>query len=325
MMMTLRYHPIGKRLTPGAGGYLLGGLLNMMGLFASAAHATGFEPLPIDGVPLENGKSAYILCNDTGKFDPASHHDIPHKPTPSNSNTCAVFPDREIVAPLPDFSLVKHASRQALMNNALTGHQDKKVASVMDFVWRNPAAGECIYGTKVLALSSKDADYNTQLAGKQFFKISDIARGGFAGQALEVAYTVYSSSAEPVYRIGRSFTSVQYRKHAGFQRQPPIEPAYHRAINGVESKQRVAPDPGQQSASLNDNWVNFTTSVGLTKRPASPTLYIKARCGDETPVELSGAIRLRQTMPPFIELSVPGFAPPGATLDEIPEHETAKP
>lgn len=278
-------------------------------MFLSTAHATGFEPLPVSGKLLENGSSAYILCNATGKFDPESRHIAPRKPTVDHSNTCAIFPDNEIAAPLPGFKLLKHASRQVVMNNALTGRTDKKVASVMDVVWRNANAGECIYGTRILTSSSADADYNTQMPGKQFFRITDIARGGFAGQVIEVAYAMYATGAEPVYRIGRTFTAVQYYKRPGYERQPLTEPAFHEAINGVESSGRAVPSFSQQTASLNDNWVNFTTLVGLPKRPVSPMLYVKASCNNETPAEQPGAIRLRQTIAPFVELSVPGFVP----------------
>ncbi|WP_407994766.1 hypothetical protein [Methylobacillus sp. Pita1] len=278
-------------------------------MFLSTAHATGFEPLPISGVLLEHGSSAYTLCNATGKFDPEGRHMAPRKPTAEHSNACAIFPENEIAAPLPGFKLFKHANRQVMMNNSLTGQTDKKIASVMDVVWRNPAAGECIYGTRVLALSSADADYNAQLPGKQFFRITDIARGGFAGQDIEVAYAMYATGAEPVYRIGRSFTAVQYYKRPGYERQPLTEPAFREAINGVETTERAVPSFSQQTASLNDDWVNFTTLVGLPKRPASPMLYVKAPCNNETPAEQPQAIRLRQAIAPFVELSVPGFVP----------------
>ncbi|MFL9609872.1 hypothetical protein ACKF11_07270 [Methylobacillus sp. Pita2] len=283
-------------------------------MFLSTGHATGFEPLPISGVLLDHGSSAYILCNTTGKFDPESRHMAPRKPTVGHSNTCAIFPDNEISAPLPGFKLLKHANRQVVMNNALTGQTDKKIANVMDVVWRNLAVGECIYGTRVLALSSADADYNAQLPGRQFFRVTDIARGGFAGQNIEAAYATYATGAESVYRIGRTFTAVQYFKRPGYERQPLTEPAFSDAINGVETTGRAVPSFSQQTASLNDDWVNFTTLVGLPKRPASPMLYVKAPCSNETPAEQPQVIRLRQAIAPFIELSVPGFVP-GHTIN----------
>lgn len=269
--------------------------------------ATGFEPLPISGVLRDDGTSAYILCNASGKFDESKNHNIPRKPTLSQSNTCAIFPANDIAAPLPGFNLLKHASRQVVMNNALTGYADKKIASVLDIVWRNQASSECIYGTRVLAFSSADADYNDQLPGKQYFRITDIARGGFAGREVEVAYALTASGAEPIYRVGRSYTAVQYYKRPGYQRQPLIEPAFHNAINGVDSTEHITPEFRQQSASLNENWVNFTTLIGLPKRPASPMMYVKAACSSAPPTEQPATIRLRQAISPFIELNVPGF------------------
>lgn len=282
--------------------------------------AAGFVPLPATGVAVENGTSTYILCNVSGRFDPDSRHSLSHKPTPEKNNTCAVFPESEISAPLPGFSLTSHASRQAVMNHALTGFEDKKIASVMDIVWRNDASGECIYGTKVIMLSSTDADYNADMPGKQFFRVTDIARSGFVGQEITAAYAVSSPSTEPVYRIGRSFTAVQYHKRSGYQRQPLTESEFSKAFNGIDAAGKAVPEPQQQSASLNDNWVDFTTLAGLPKRPASPMLYVKAPCSSETPLEQAGAIRLRQAVPPFIELSVPGFVPRDATA-----HATSQP
>lgn len=310
-MLTLAAFPTSK---PGIRCKLRAGL-GIAGMCALAVHAAGFEPLPASGVKLENGNSAYMLCNASGKFDPASRYGIPNKPTLGSHNTCALFTANGIAEPLPGFTLVRHASRQVVMNHELTGNADKKVASVTDLVWRNAEAGECIFGTQALTLSSADADYNTQTPGKQFLRITDIARGGFAGQDIAVAYAVHASKADPVYRVGRSFTSVQYYKRSGYQRQPLTEPAFTGAINGVETAKSALPAVAQQSAALNDNWVDFTTLAGLPKRPASPMTYIKTRCEQDAIVELDDAIRLRQTAAPFIELSVPGFALPGATLD----------
>ncbi|MCB5187942.1 hypothetical protein LG200_07980 [Methylobacillus caricis] len=300
-------------------------LLGLANLCPALALATGFVELPAEGFAVEDGTSAYTLCNSSGKFSPHGQADIPRsniplKPTPAVSNTCAVFPSNEITAPLEGYTLVTHAVRQAVMNNAYTAYKDKKIASVTEFVWRNQAQTECIYGTRVITLSSADADFNEQKKGRQYFRISDVARGGLSGLPVEAAYSLYSSTAEPVYRIGRTFTAVQYKNGQHYARQPRTSPAYQQAINGLADPGRnsAVPTAAQQSASLNDNWVNFTTVIGLPKRPASAMLYVKTACSAEAPVTLPDAIRLRQTTAPFIELSVPGFVPPGGKIEAGP-------
>ncbi|MCB5183837.1 hypothetical protein LG201_01305 [Methylobacillus gramineus] len=291
-------------------------IMAVVGTYPTLALATGFVALPAEGFAVEDGTSAYTLCNNSGKFNPDGRSQIPLKPTPTVSNTCAVFPQSDLTAPLEGYTLVTHAVRQAVMNNDYTDHADKKIASVVEFVWRNQSQTQCIYGTKVISLSSQDADYDTQKKGRQYFRISDVARGGFGGLPIEAAYALTSSSAEPVYRIGRTFTAVQYKKGPHYARQPKTIPAFHQAINGLERKEpdTAASIASHQSAALNDNWVNFTTAIGLLKRPASAMLYIKTDCSAEAPATLPDAIRLRQTIAPFIELNVPGFVPPGATI-----------
>ena len=286
-----------------------------IGVASTAVYGQGFVALPSTGFQLERGVSAYTLCNETGRFSstgPAK----PIAPTETAHNACALFPANELRAPAPGFSLVTHAVREASVNNSHTGGTDRKIANVTDFVWRNAEQTECIYGAKVVTLLGKDADQDPTRPGTQYFEINDFVRGGFAGMPVEAAYASHAGSAHPVYRIGRTFTSVQYRRGNGYGyvKQPPTEPAFEQAINGVASESDETPARSEQSASLNDNWVDFTTRIGLPRYPASAMFYVKTTCSAEAPQTVPDAIRLRQTTAPFTEVSLPGFVPPGGIV-----------
>ncbi|GEM_PF-3567458 len=294
-------------------------------IWLPTAAATGFVALPLQGFSLEDGsRSAYTLCNDTGKYSAKYSAKYSEKssaklsttaiPVPASAdaaNTCAIFVDSELQAPLPGYELLAHAMRQAIMNNAHTGFQDKKIATVSELVWRNDEQGQCLFGSRVITLSSADADYDSQTPGKQYFRISDVAHGGFGhdaadGKLLEVAYAQHASKARPVYRVGRSFSAVSYQAGNSL-RLPPLAAQATPAINT------------EQLAALDSDWVNFTTEIGLPKHPVSPMLYIKTACAAGKPQTLPDLIRLRQAdRAPLIELSLPGFAPPEASgLKEI--------
>lgn len=289
-------------------------------IWLPTAAATGFVALPLQGFSLEDGsRSAYTLCNDTGKYSAKfsakysekssaklSTTSIPVPASADAANTCAIFVGSELQAPLPGYELLAHAMRQAIMNNAHTGFQDKKIATVSELVWRNDEQGQCLFGSRVITLSSADADYDSQTPGKQYFRISDVAHGGFGhdaadGKLLEVAYAQHASKARPVYRVGRSFSAVSYQAGSSL-RLPPLATQATPAINT------------EQFAALDSDWVNFTTEIGLPKHPVSPMLYIKTACAAGKPQTLPDLIRLRQAdRAPLIELSLPGFAPPEAS------------
>lgn len=317
-------------------------LVSLLALSSSLpAAANGFVALPLQGFTLADGsRSAYTLCNESGKFraDGKNGAGIAVKPSAQTANTCAVFIDSELQAPLPGYVLQAHAIRQGIMNNRHTAYEDKKVANVSELLWRNAELGLCLIGSRVITLSSKDADYDRQTPGKQFFRISDVAHGGFTAQPLEVAYALHASQAMPVFRIGRSFSAVSYQPGSTDLRQPLVAAsaaslAVTPAITQIET-QVDTPDADQisdqvreqalqsgpaittaQIAALDSGWVNFSTEIGLPKHPASAMLYIKTACSDQPPQTLPGLIRLRQAsrgLQAFIEISLPGFAPAAA-------------
>lgn len=234
------------------------------------------------------------------------------------------------------------------------------IGQVVERIWRKPAATSpvtptdmCILGTKISVLS--DADHDASVAGVQYFKNNDIVRGGFRGAGtVKVGYFKQAMNANRVYRVGRTFTSVQHRAYKygdtslglatlaqkqnnglGYLDLPTIGGSDTLNINGVNSP--VGPgvvattggNPALQEAQVNSNWVDFTTDSfyvdwdGLNTSPISSMTYIEFPCNSDNAATINstwvkaGAIRLRQTgqeYSPFKEISISGYAPPGATL-----------
>ncbi|MCB5183843.1 hypothetical protein LG201_01335 [Methylobacillus gramineus] len=292
-------------------------VISALGIASSQVLATGLVSLPATGVSVSGGTSAYILCNTTGNFGSG----FVTKPTTSANNVCAVFPANESTSPESGFSLVTSATRNAVMNNTYTGGVNKTVGQVTEYVWRNDAETECIYGLKI---QNHNIDYHTA-AGNQYFEVNDIARAGFSGLTISVGYSTIPTVSEPVYRIGRTFTSVQHRS-SGYASQPLTGLGSSPSINGLNSYPGTA-SASQQLADINTNWVNFTTDVNFLDDDGSTVIasgmtYVKAACNSDDPEdhEYNNAIRLRQTFQElagdgvtansFIEVPVRGFVPP---------------
>ncbi|WP_195742114.1 hypothetical protein [Methylobacillus flagellatus] len=299
-------------------------VLSALSAISMQSYATGFVNLPTTGFPVSGGTSAYTLCNTTGNFGSG----ITTKPTPSANNTCAVFPSSEIAAPETGFSFVASASRPVVMNNIYTGNTNKTVGTVTEYVWRRQTGStyECIYGAKVV---NNSTDYNTIASGNQYFEVNGIARGGFAGLPVDVAYSTIPVVSDPVYRIGRAYTSVQHRS-SSYAAQPLTGLGSYPSINGLNSYPGTA-SPTQQLADIHPNWVEFTTDVNFldddgSSVAASGMVYVKTTCSSAAPStsEHDEAIRLRQTFQelsgdgitdnPFIEVKVRGFVPPGGSI-----------
>lgn len=296
-------------------------VLGVLGL-ASVQASAGFVNLPTTGFSVSGGTSAYTPCNTSGDFGSG----IPTKPTAGA--LCAVFPASEISTPETGFSIVGSASRPVVMNNTYTGNTNKTVATVTEYVWRKQTGSnyECIYGAKV---NMNSTDYNTTAAGVQNFEVNDIARGGFAGLPVDVAYSSIPAVADVVYRVGLAYTSVQHRD-TGYSAQPLTGLGSYPSINGLNSYPGTA-SATEQLADIHTNWVDFTTDAnwldddGSTSQ-ASGMVYVKTTCTSAAPStsEADGAIRLRQTFQElsgdgvtgnfFIEVPVRGFVPPGGSV-----------
>lgn len=324
-------------------------VLGTLGM-ASASALAGFEPLPIAGSAVAAnfnypgspaGTTAYIECNVTGAYGTG----VTTPPT-SSADPCAVFPASNIesLAPISTTGwtgaqqfAIASANRPIVVNNTYTGGVNKTIGNVQEYVWRNAAQTECIYGARVVMSSAATADY-LPAAGTQNFEINDISRGGFDGLDVEVAYFYASSTSEVVFRAGRTYTAVQHRGSgiAEFAELPLTTPAYTASINGIDALPlSTVPTAAQQSASLNDSWVSFTTDANVndddgSSKAFSSMTYVKAACDSSTPVTRTGALRFRQTFQElngdgvssnrFIEAATTGFVPPTAPASIIPAH-----
>jgi hypothetical protein len=302
-------------------------VLSALGLTSYVASATGFVALPNTGFTVSGGTSAYTLCNTTGNFGSG----VPTNPTTGANNTCAVFVAAEIRSPgdAADYTGVRQypvasSTGSIIVNNTYTGGVDKNIGIYRDFLWRSTDNSECIYGVKV---ELNGTDYNSE-SDTQNFEVNDVARGGWDGLDVSAAYSTYPSIASPVYRIGLTYTAVQHRS-SGYDAQPLTGLGSSPSINGLNSYPGTA-SAAQQKADIDDNWVVFTTDANYLDDDGSTTAnsgmyYVKSDTCPATPyTQVDDAIRLRQTFQElagdgstdnsFIEISLPGYAPSGATL-----------
>ncbi len=310
-------------------------VLGTLGLVSAQTMATGLVAIPAAGF----SSTAYTSCNTTGNFGSSSTT----APTTSANNTCAVFPANDATAPVSGFTLIASANRSATMNNTYTNNTNVVVGTVQDRVWRNSAGTECIYGTKFVPAN---IDYQPTVTGTQYFEVNDIARGGFsASGSVNAGYYVLSTASpqpSPVYRIGRSYTSVQHRAlqydtaankalvGTNYVALPPSASGSTASINGedvaIGASTPASTTAAKQTAAVNSNWVDFTLDAvwadddGSTN-PLSAMTYVQAACSSAAPVAVNDAIRLRQTAQEnarFIQVSVPGFVPPSGTASPSP-------
>lgn len=270
------------------------------------------------------------------------------QPAAGVRDTCAIAPApaSDVTSPVAGFTIVTSAARTITVNNVYTGGTNKNVGTVNEYVWRNAANTECIYGAKVTLTNT---DYNTVEAGSQRFEVNDLARGGFDGLTVDAGYATIAATASPVYRIGRSYNSVQHRGVArttnnygdsgdafvgtGYLDIPSLGTTAV-SINGVNRYTGTAantlplanPIAAEQNAQVRDSWVDFTFDGNAvdddgSTNPLSAMTYVKAACTSAAPVTRTDAIRLRQTAQekaPFISVSVTGFVPPTAPATLAP-------
>lgn len=319
-------------------------VLGAFSLISAQAMSLGFESLNTVGYAVTGtgagthqptgGTTAFKICNPTGNYGSLSTG--ASLPTSTTNNTCAFVPNptTDLTAPEAGFTLVASTNRTVRMDNALTPVGGINVGTLLDVVWRNAANTTCIYGTKV---TLTNVDYNPA-AGTQRFEVNGIARGGFSGSGdVSVGYSRVSATADVVYRVGRSFTSVQHRAASlgsgtfapGYYNLPLNSPAYSASINGTNASALTVPTTAEQSADINTNWVEFSTDANFadddgSTRASSAMTYVKAGCSSAAPATVSNAIRLRQsyqeqgTTQPFIEVRVDGYVPPGGNANPAP-------
>jgi len=319
-------------------------VLGALGFVSTQAYAAGFVALSASPTG-----SAYINCYNANRVSPASTADevkgnfgsypIPSTSLPSTTvnSTCFVAkPLSDAVSPISGYTSVGFRSTNIPTSTGAGGN----IGTIVDRVWRNAANDTCIFGTRVTMIN---ADHDLVTAGTQNFEVNDIARGGFGNSGtVNVAYTIFSTTGNtsPLYRVGRTFTSVQHRALAynnttnqqvngtGYLDLPTIAGSSTLNINGVntpiDATTTASASSAQQTAQVNSNWIDFTADTvfadddGSTNALSGYT-YIQASCNatDPTTWVKTGAIRLRQTAQEnttFKEIEIDGFAPPGATV-----------
>lgn len=270
-------------------------------LFAKA----GFVGLPNAG----DATSVYVLCNPTGE-----HGFADASPPNDKNNTCSITTEELISsplnAPLKDFRLVGMLVSDVPMPARFAG-KDSAVAVLSEAIWRNKDNTECILGTH---LEMKDAP----LSNGQYWEINDIARTGFAGKEIAIAYfykphsEVLGGNTEVLFRAGRTYTSVKNSINGASLPTTKNAPSANVAISE------------NNSAGYSDNWVDFTTDLsfkdmdGIT-RAISSIFYIKYPCDGRDPVTQPNAIHLRYTGKSEIfpkEIAVPGLVPVGGVVEQ---------
>ncbi len=242
--------------------------------------------------------------------------------------------------PLPGYTLVVSASRTVPTTTGGTGN----IGTITDRIWRNASNTMCVFGARFTAIN---ADHDGSLSGTQYFEVNDIARGGFSSSGtVNVGYFLQAANAYPVFRIGRTFTSVQHRPYiygsgtlaqqqnngTGYLDLPTIG-GTGLSINGLNSPlppSTIAPSVtvAQQEALIDTNWVDFTTKVTFLNEdgsfnPVSSFTYVEAPCNGDSVATINStwvkprAFSLRQTAQrntTFKTIDVHGYAPPGAVI-----------
>lgn len=301
------------------------------------AHAA-FVTVPSAGF----ANSAYTNCYNAGRvIPPANANDtkgnfgsypiaLANYPATGSNDTCWVpKPASIFVLPAGKTGYTLVGSRTAAIPTTTGGSGN--IGTLTDIAWRNSATNMCIIGTQVVMTN---ADHDSSLAGTQYFEVNDIARGGFSGSGdVNVAYTIFANpvtTGSPVYRVGRTFTSVQHRalsydtlankelngtNYLDLPTKNSITAAYTGETSGIGPSTPASTTLATQDAAVNANYVDFTLDTvyqdddGATNI-ASAVTYIEASCS-AAPTVQSNAVRLRQTAQEnttMKEISVSGYA-----------------
>ncbi len=272
---------------------------------AQALAQTGFVTLPKH----DNAESAYVLCNPTGNFGLS----LAEAPKTDSNNTCSISTpsllDSAMNSPLEGFRLVGMMVSDIEVPKSLAG-QRPDLAVLTDAIWRNKENTECILGTH---LQMKDSP----LVNEQYWEVNDIARAGFAGGEVAIAY-FYKLAApeigggtEAIFRAGRTFTSA---KAAADKQLPSVKDAPPPNVAISESN----------TAAYSANWVTFTTDLSFkdddgTTQPNSSIFYIKYACDARDPVSKPNAIRFRtigQNGKKTVEISAPALVPVDGLVEQ---------
>ncbi len=297
--------------------------LAVIGALGASSYAqAGWVSVPDTGFT----GSAYTSCYNTGRVTPyggvanntkGNFGSYPiasaNYPASGSNDTCWVaFSGSEATLPTGKTGFSTTASVTRSIPNPVSG--GAAIGEVYDRYWRNSSTNMCIIGTRV-RMFNVDSDSAT---GTQYFEVNDVVRGGFSGSgAVNIAYTISTSpvtTVSPVFRVGRTFTSVQHRayKYDTLANKAengtnyldiPTSNSVTAAITGettpIASTTIASTTLSTQDAVVNANYIDFTADSvyadddGSTNAYSAFT-YIEAPCS-ANPTEQAGAIRLRQT------------------------------
>lgn len=284
-----------------------------------SAVAAGFETLPT------SGSSAYVSCRALNGV---------HTTFPTIADSACLAPNAIsggvsgslLFSSIPEagFILVNTGT----FSSSITAFGGT-LATLNERVWINTNTGECIYGKQILMSTLLTNDFNPYYPNSNYMEVNDFAFGGYIG-AVKGAYAVQHPAHGSVFRIGRTFTSVQRQTNSpsgplctGFLQLPISGGVLGTEINGVGAVPTcsVIPSSAQQEAPISANWVDFSTYTtagtspdGLinTARPASPNIYIKQECASGNTSLVSNSLKLRQTgriYQPWVVVTATSHAP----------------
>ncbi|MDF0377570.1 hypothetical protein [Methylophilus sp. YYY-1] len=310
---------------------------------STTAFATGLESLPAAGFTVTAGTNqaagttGWRECNTTGLYGSLDYD----APTATTDNTCAVFPSggNDPGTPVSGFTNVTLSTAKRSVTITANG---ETLATMRQRVYRNSAATECVFEKRFVMATTGSFDYNPDLTGSQRLEVNDFVLGGFSGTTdVSAGYYHSANTDSPVFRMGRSFTSVQIQGNdfdaatalnTGYVRRPVNSPAPASGteINGVGQTlvSPGTPTAAQQTAEIRTNWVDFTVDVtggvdedGTTAKD-SPFLYVRAGCGSGTEATAfpttNNTVRIRQTgqeSQPWVTVVTNGVTRSGANAN----------
>lgn len=283
--------------------------------FSAPQALAAFVTLPTSGT------TAYVQCRTTGNFGSVTDNVYP----PAGDSAC-VAPNGVGVGLAPTSSPETGFTVQSSNTGAITAFAET-LGTLNEVVFRNSGTGTCIYEKQVVMSNTGTHDYNPSRAGVNRMEVNDYAFGGYTGAA-SAAYAKANAGYSSVFRIGRTFTSVQMQAQAGapgnvaagYLVLPTAGGTVGTEINGVGQTLTPpgSPTAAQQQAPFSANWVDFTTDVTAaldedgTTNPASPNMYIKQACASATTSVVANSMKLRQTgqeTQPWVTVTVSSRAP----------------
>lgn len=310
-------------------------------------YATGLVALPTAGFTVTAGSNqvagttGWVECNTTGNYGSDSYT----APTTGANNNCAVFPGgQRNLTTSPVSTIATAINTKTTVSITANG---ETLGTLGQRAWRNTGNTQCIFAKYVDFATSGTFDYNPALSGSQRFEANDVVVGGYSSTAtVSAGYYHTSTTDSPIFRMGRSFTSVQMQADpsnslipaTGFVRRPVNSPAPAASteINGVgqttgtsgsptgPNPGTVTPTAGQQTSEIRTNWVDFTldNTGGVdedgTTSQNSPVMYVQSDCNGTITSSLANAVRIRQTgqeTQPWVTVLTSGQAPNGANAN----------